>query len=658
MSSTNGATRDTKSTPKVVHDLNCAIEHDLPFPSPHSAPDVSYTCFRDGSVSAVLGGQTQWSTRELTPESEKEGYLGDSSTFKFMSKVKHGASTTGDDEIQDISQPQKRPRREINRATDRVHDHNINPTMDMEDWFLLPPRSIANALVDGYFKYVHQLYPFIHEPSFRKDYESVWNADSSHGEQALSFGLINLVFALGSEFADGTTMDRSPNRASGFMSRAKAIIYANLFRTGSLEIVQALLLLCLYLQGTSELNKCWNLVGLMIRMAYGIGLHMDPARFGVGHIEKEMRKRIWWGCFNLDRTLSFRFGRPPAIRTDDGLEVTLPLLVDDAYIQDEAKAPTQPDGQPSYIEFFVRATKLTMIMEDTLRHLYLKPRKLHRQRSEAAIAEEISSLLANTVKLDGELTVWEKSHPPHLAFHRTASEDITLQRLQNNLRVRALVLRSILHRQAFLLFCRDEPIDEFQRAIAVNCSRACIAAARQTIRLINTFHSRRLISSLFQNLHYVFSSMGVLQCLQTLDKTKLDSLGESGEDEVLEMGMRFLDDGCQQSSLAATYMASLRQVGTKGRARSDHHGCSPSQLAGASASISAAERDVRQGSDLIMDASSFMIAPTVSTLELTGSFTNPVRGPLYPGGFGTGFPPDFMLDEDFNTDQFFLGTMA
>lgn len=59
----------------------------------------------------------------------------------------------------------------------------------------------------------------------------------------------------------------------------------------------------------------------------------------------------------------------------------------------------------------------------------------------------------------------------------------------------------ILHRQAFLLFCRDEPINEFQRAIAVTCSRECIAAARETISLVHALHGRRLINCLFQNLH-------------------------------------------------------------------------------------------------------------------------------------------------------------
>lgn len=156
--------------------------------------------------------------------------------------------------------------------------------------------------------------------------------------------------------------------------------------------------------------------------------------------------------------------------------------------------------------------------------------------------------------------------------------------------------------------------------------------------------------------------MGVLQCLQTLDRERLDILGESGEDEMLALGMKFLEAGRQQNSLAATYITSLRQVATKNRARVD--GKSSSQRGISSASLSDAERDVQRGSDLVKDASSYMIDPAVFALEAGTSLTNPVEGHFYPGSeqmdlgtlrFGSGFPPDLMWDENFNIEQFMLG---
>lgn len=57
--------------------------------------------------------------------------------------------------------------------------------------------------------------------------------------------------------------------------------------------------------------------------------------------------------------------------------------------------------------------------------------------------------------------------------------------------------------------------------------------------------------------------MGVLLSLQTMDKAKLEHLGETrGQDSALELGMEYLKAASRVSTLAARYVAMLERIRT------------------------------------------------------------------------------------------------
>jgi len=68
------------------------------------------------------------------------------------------------------------------------------------------------------------------------------------------------------------------------------------------------------------------------------------------------------------------------------------------------------------------------------------------------------------------------------------------------------------------------------------------------------------LNSLWYNLHYVFTSMGVLLTLQTMDKARLESLGQNYEEETLEWGMEFLKAASSTNTLAARYVTMLQRL--------------------------------------------------------------------------------------------------
>jgi hypothetical protein len=215
---------------------------------------------------------------------------------------------------------------------------------DLEAWYELPQRDLADSLVDAYFNHVHRLYGYVHEGSFRAEYERMWR-HLSLSELSLPsswLGILNLIFAFGCEFCDAVKEKDVLTTSSRFVARSRSILFSQIFKAGSLEMAQALLLMC---------HECWNLVGLMIRTAVSIGLHLNPTAASMTSVEKEVRKRVWWGCFVIDRTLSMKFGRPPSIRVTDGFDVELPLDVDDQYITNDSTVPRQPAGRPSMTGF-------------------------------------------------------------------------------------------------------------------------------------------------------------------------------------------------------------------------------------------------------------------------------------------------------------------
>ncbi len=69
--------------------------------------------------------------------------------------------------------------------------------------------------------------------------------------------------------------------------------------------------------------QTWAIHGLAVKAALSLGLHSTDASRSFSPIEREMRKRTWYGCVILDRTLSMTFGRPAAI-PDDYVTVDIP----------------------------------------------------------------------------------------------------------------------------------------------------------------------------------------------------------------------------------------------------------------------------------------------------------------------------------------------
>jgi Fungal specific transcription factor domain len=133
-------------------------------------------------------------------------------------------------------------------STPDVHSFPTRRPPVSKDVFDLPPRRKADELVESYLFYVHTLYPFLHEPTFRSQYEALWGPSHQKDEDVEFMAILNLVFAMGCHFLSKSTMDTEMLTLEGqrFLKRAKALLRDDILNSRSLASVQALLILGQY----------------------------------------------------------------------------------------------------------------------------------------------------------------------------------------------------------------------------------------------------------------------------------------------------------------------------------------------------------------------------------------------------------------------------
>jgi len=178
---------------------------------------------------------------------------------------------------------------------------------------VLPARDIADDLVHGYWKFSQPLVPVLHQPTFMSRYESIWTGNLyAHGsgkEESLSQNIfyvtLNVVFAIGCQYTKLVKPERRSQYGDEFYQRSRTLINFEILDGVQEATIQMLLLTGVYLfyeQPSKYADRCWNVIGLAIRAAQGLGLHLrDPKEQVATQIDRELRRRIWYSSILMDR---------------------------------------------------------------------------------------------------------------------------------------------------------------------------------------------------------------------------------------------------------------------------------------------------------------------------------------------------------------------
>ena len=169
---------------------------------------------------------------------------------------------------------------------------------------LLPHRHFAKTLFTKYFEAIHPRWPFLVEAETRELFFRTWTSEEP--PEPLWLVQLNLIMCLGCHYhgmdgSDHLDSDASSS-AEDFYHSAQEYVYANAFTESSIRMLQALLLMAQYQQGAMRFNEFYLTVGYAARMAQSLGLHISRLETGtVSPQHRELRRRLWFGCFCLDR---------------------------------------------------------------------------------------------------------------------------------------------------------------------------------------------------------------------------------------------------------------------------------------------------------------------------------------------------------------------
>ncbi|KAI1635459.1 fungal-specific transcription factor domain-containing protein [Biscogniauxia mediterranea] len=198
----------------------------------------------------------------------------------------------------------------------------------------LPPKDMADRLLNAYYGAVHIMMPILHWPTLQHEFDRLYQNADLRQIPASWLSMFFAVLAVGSLFSSDPYPDRT-DRASELLEASRNLTdpWNNDF---VLDDVRVFFLTSLALNELNMKSASWAWLGKAVRSGQDLDLHLEV---GIrSRVEADMRRRVWWAIYVLDRTLSLDLGRPFMI-DDADCDTALPEPCDDHFLYPEGPVP-------------------------------------------------------------------------------------------------------------------------------------------------------------------------------------------------------------------------------------------------------------------------------------------------------------------------------
>ena len=231
----------------------------------------------------------------------------------------------------------------------------------------LPSRQEADRLTSAYFRSRGASAPFIHASYFRRLYQEFWKDPMSAPPLWTSI-LFSICHIAKNTLALGQVQGHADERFS--VASAHCLVLGEYFRPKRFSVESLLLFVqaqCMTSLGMSP--DLGLILGLIIRLATRMGYHRDPDMFPLSAFEREMRRRTWSLCMQLDLLISFQLGLPSNIQYPTW-DTGPPRNLQDSDFDEDTKElpPARPDSECTDIVFYIAKHRLMTVFEKILRH--------------------------------------------------------------------------------------------------------------------------------------------------------------------------------------------------------------------------------------------------------------------------------------------------
>ncbi|KAL1849878.1 hypothetical protein Daus18300_013135 [Diaporthe australafricana] len=230
----------------------------------------------------------------------------------------------------------------------------------------LPPRAVANFLVQVYFRHAQVNCFYVEESWLRRKLEFLYEAPGHvNSEDSAWVCSVLMTLAIGTQFAhmaagppeDGLEDElllldeggrdggqKTPGGGGGpadtdsdvgvtFYQMASKLI-PDIITMASMESVQACLLLAHYALPLDTHGLAYTYLGLGIKMAIQNGMHRRYAGNDLDTWTIETRNRLWWTAYTVERRVSVLHGRPASISATE-VDAELPKDLHEFRCHDE-----------------------------------------------------------------------------------------------------------------------------------------------------------------------------------------------------------------------------------------------------------------------------------------------------------------------------------
>ncbi|KAJ5485423.1 hypothetical protein N7539_005411 [Penicillium diatomitis] len=316
--------------------------------------------------------------------------------------------------------------------------------------------------------------------SFLITYRPAFMRDMACDGPYFSKLLLNAIYFGASKFSNRPEVRRDPNdvRTAGwtFRMRVKELLGSALDRS-EITTIQALLVMTssLFALG-DERSAAWLYAGTAFRMIIDLGMHVDATMLSnmrrLSDEDLEIRRRVFWGAFVVDKIQSLYQGRPASLQDFD-TKVSIVFLDDFEELEEWQPFAYSEIALPAYsVSTFTELCKLSLILNGILNKVY----------SERSSTRSTTEHLDTLQSLDQQLKTWHEAVPDHLRFNPSTSQIpppphvISLLALYN-------VLLILLHRP----FVAEGHLHTTDLSVAITSFSTCTVAANRIIQLLQAY---------------------------------------------------------------------------------------------------------------------------------------------------------------------------